>query len=625
MVVQSYLKELLHKIYHEADINWMQKHSVELTDIEYGQTFQNYEQAAQYVYALSKAQGFQTELLTFPADGKAVFLDFGTPMAWDATKGSLTILSSPIPFEDPTIADFGKMPFALVKHSVSTPEEGLCVPIVCENQVRSGISCKGALVLLESETAPRQPAISYILDQGAIGFVSDYLRGGETSSDGIQWVNAGTDIPNQWHVRAEDRDFIGYSISPRIGKQLRSAILAGPVEALAVSDGHRYEGQIHAVTALIPGKRKEELWLFGHLFEPFINDNAIAVMMTMSGVKQMQRMIEEGTLPPLEYSIRLVYAMESYGAAAVADYLGSDLNDRALGGFNIDCPPVMIEDDMFLFRTPGYAAPFFGKAILRMAARAYEDYFTEKGMEHPSIPTWKIDTGDDAILSDSTVGVPTLYMDHDYSKCPYWHNSCQPTSSLVPEKLRKAQSLFLTWLSVVATMNEENLAPYVQEAALLSQQKLRDEAFKTNAGGDPALRMRFYLEGEQRELCSFKKVADIPQIDAAATGLAIPEVQCVPFESESLTKASTMVLRRATVGFPYGLHEVPKEHRIFLPDSVIYGSMASILSAMDGKRDLGQLILGALWECGKPITDDTIKTYIEGIEYLCKWGYLTYK
>ena len=624
-MLQTYLKELLQKIYHEADIDWIQTHSAELTGIEYGQTFKNYEQAAQYVYQLAEKQGLQPELLTFPADGKAVFLDFGTPMAWDATKGSLTILKSPIPLEESVIADFEKMPFALVKHSVSTPKEGLRVPIVCESQVRNGVSCKGALVLLEFETAPRQPAISYILDQGAIGFVSDYLRGGETSPDGVQWVNAGTDIPNQWHVRAEDRDFIGYSISPRIGKQLRSAILAGPVEALAISDGHRYEGQIHAVTALIPGKRKEELWLFGHLFEPFINDNAIAVMMTMSGVKHLQRMIEEGTLPPLEYSIRLVYAMESYGAAAVADYLGGDLNNRALGGFNIDCPPVMIEDDMFLLRTPGYAAPFFGKAILRMVAKAYEDYFTEKGLEHAPISTWKIDTGDDAILSDSTVGVPTLYMDHDYSKCPYWHNSCQSVSSLVPEKLRKAQALFLTWLSVVATMNKENLAPYVQEAALLSQQKLHDEALKTDVGGDPALRMHFYLEGEQRELRSFKKVADIPEIDAAATALAIPNVPCIPFESESLTKACSMILSRTTIGFPYGLHAVPVAHRLFLPDSIIYGSMASILSAMDGKRDLGQLILGALWECGKPVNDEMIKTYIECIEYLCKWGYLTYK
>ena len=84
-----------------------------------------------------------------------------------------------------------------------------------------------------------------------------------------------------------------------------------------------------------------------------------------------------------------------------------------------------------------------------------------------------------------------------------------------------------------------------------------------------------------------------------------------------------MIPSRATIGFPYGLGKVPKEQRRILPDGVIYGPMACILSAMDGKRDLGQLILGALWECGRPITDDTVKTYVDAVEYLCKWGYLT--
>ena len=620
-MVQAYLKNLFHKIYQTVDIDCIQKHSVELTDIEYGQTFSDYKKAALYVYELAKAQGFQTELLTFPADGKTAFLDFGTPMAWDATKGSLTVIQSPVPFDEPVIADFEKMPFSLVKHSTATPEEGIRVPVVCESQVRAGQNCKGALVLLEAETAPRYAAISYVLDQGAIGFVSDYLRGAETCPDGVQWVNAGTDCPNEWHVRAEDRDFIGYSISPRTGKKLRQAILAGPVEVQAISDGHRYEGEIHAVTALIPGKRKEELWLFGHLFEPFVNDNAVAVTMTLFGVKEMQRMIEEGTLPPLEFSIRLVYAMESYGAAAVAHHFGGDLKDRAIGGFNIDCPPVLTDDDDFLFRKPGYAAPFFGKVILQMAVAAYEDYFTEKGMEYAHVAKWSVECGDDTILSDSTVGVPTLYMDHDYSKCPYWHNSWQDTSFLDREKLRKAHSLFLLWLCIVATMNSENMTPFVEAAAGLSQQKLDAEAMVAG-GGDPALRMDFFLEGERRELRSFQKVAPIPEIETAVAALRIPKVASVAFEGSWLTRAKGMIPSRATVGFPYGLSKVPREHRRTLPDGVIYGPMAGILSGMDGKRDLGQLILGALWECGKPVTEEAVKTYVEAVEYLCKWGYL---
>ena len=76
--------------------------------------------------------------------------------------------------------------------------------------------------------------------------------------DAVYWCNAGTEYGN-WHVVADDRDFISFQISPRTGFALRQACEKGSVIVHAVSDGHRYETTLPAVTALLPGQDSREV------------------------------------------------------------------------------------------------------------------------------------------------------------------------------------------------------------------------------------------------------------------------------------------------------------------------------------------------------------------------------
>ncbi len=621
----SQLKELLHKIYPTVDTDWIISHSEALTKIEQGQTFRDYEKAANYMFDLLTKEGLQPEMLTFPADGKTSYLDLCTPLAWDATNGRLTVVKSSIAFPDPVIADFEKIPASLYKHSTSTPEGGITVPVVAESHVYAGQDCRGAMVLLEAESQPCSTTIAPLLDMGAIGVISDYLPGAFDFPDAVFWVNAGTDAPCHWHVTVDDRDFIGFSITPRIGRKLRTAVYAGGVDVLVECDGHRYEGHIHAVTALIPGRSQRELWLMGHLYEPFIDDNSACAIMTLAAVLQIQKMIQDGILPPLEFSIRLVYAMESYGYAAVAHHFGGDLRSRVIGALNLDTSPMLegCTDDV-LIRQPGYASPFFGKAVFALATRTCRQYLTEQGLPYTPISKTLVNCGDDALLSDSTVGLPTIYYDREYEKNLTWHTYCQESFKLDPDKVREIEAMSVLWTSIVATMSEKTLPGFVTAAAALAQEKLLDVAGEMACSNtNPAERMRFFLEGEQNELRDFKKVADIPQIDEAAQRLFVPELPENPFESPWLNYAKGIIPTRITVGFPFDLHKLPKNKRHGLPGGGVYGAMSSILAGMDGKRDLAQLILGASWECGDPITEKSIKSYVNAVMYLADAGYLS--
>ena len=86
--------------------------------------------------------------------------------------------------------------------------------------------------------------------------------------------------------------------------------------------------------------------------------------------------------------------------------------------------------------------------------------------------------------------------------------------------------------------------------------------------------------------------------------------------------AEDQVFARAQVGFPHDLARIPKAERRPLPDGVIYGPMASLLSGMDGKKNLAQIILETEADRLVTLTDEQIKKYIDAVNYLADWGYL---
>jgi len=640
------MKTLFRKILKEIDVKWMMDNTEKLWKKELGQCFKDYHAACQFTESLLKESGLDNvEIINFPADGKTAYQDKIMPMAWDATYARLTIKKSPIPFTNPVIADFQKHPFHLIKGSTSTKAEGINVRLISENQLFNGEDGKGCLIVTNPSTSPRPEILKAVLDLGAIGLISDWIKGRYDTPDGIQWVTACTEGPH-WHIHQDDRPFIGFSVSPRVGDQLRAAVSSGEVIAHVVCDGKRYEGKLPAVTATLPGKEDKELWILSHLYEPLADDNSSGVIASIEIARTIKKLISAGELPPLRFTLRLVFAMEMYGFAAFADRMGGYLHNKVLGGINTDGMAVVKGASPTVWLSPP-GTGFFGDYLME---ELFENY---RGMSNPKICELK-DEGayfDDMFLSDSTTGIPTLWV---LGPGNLWHNSEQTMSIIDPDYFTRATAFIATWVTTLLTASKDKANGIISRAALYAKTHLHTEAghifdtlTKTNEAKiertigtqDIDDWMNWRLKREEGRLLDFKQIFPAGQIDKELDMLRQEKQRVLKELKERITDihshskvpcsadkwleyADTIISKRITIGLPYDLSLIPKEQRRPIPGNVIYGPFARILANMDGKKTLKYLLKQAEWESKTCFNSKEIKKYIHSIEYLTEFGYL---
>ena len=518
--------------------------TTELCHIEMGQTFRHYHQAIDYICALMHKEGIpNVERLNFPADGTTVYEDKRMPAAWDATIGRLTLCDN----EQTVAADYAKHPFHLVKGSCGIRQGGEWMRIITEQQFLAGEDPRNALVILETATWPRGNVLTPILDQGGRGFITDFLLAGRQKyPEALQWVNACTE-GNNWHVQCDDRNFVAFSVSLAMGDKIRKLANQGVLQAKVECDGHRYIGKLPAATALIPGKKKEEIWLLAHTFEPLLDDDSSGVI---AGIEIAKEILKAGTP---EYSLRLVFAMELYGYAA----FHANFKGKVIGAANIDSLPSG-HADICKIMLPIRSVPFHGIPILQTMLETFQDT-VKTTLEKPGC-------ADDMFLSDANTGIPTIWFLQSLDPAlvqgrKLWHSSVQTENDyLDPEVFAGYTAFIAVWFHEV-----------------------------------------LFFKGGQIEL---------------------PPLHLNPIQSPWRKYASEQVFMRVGSGFPYDEVKIPKQKRRPLPDGVLYGPFSSLLSGMDGKKDLAQIILETEADRGITMTESEIRKDINAIAYLAEWEYL---
>ena len=513
-----------------------------LAGLEYPQTSPAQEKAAEYTFRLLKEDGFcKAELLKFPADGKTVYHDKIMPLCWDISKGQLSLLSS-----EEILADYAQNSFAVVSGSTATPPEGINTKIITAAQMLAGEDPTGALIMLPSSTRPCNTVLRPILDLGAIGFVSDNLSNRYQTPDSCQWVNGCTDA-GDWHVTLEDREFIGFSVSPKIGDKIRNLAEKGICNVHVVCDAKRYPGDMHVVTGLIPGKQKKEFWIVAHLYEPLMNDDSTGVTAAI----EIAKMIRDAGQP--EYSVRVIFAHELYGFAAYAASRGEFPGENVVGGCNLDdlasCQPGTMK-----LVPAGEAVPFHGNEILKECYQSLNE--TVPGLELESVGQYY----DDLALGDSTVGIPLTWL---MGKGKFWHNSIQCSIDYIDKNIFfRTVAFAAVYISLCVNTPEETVAIIKTQPAPEKHTPLRDYA-------------------------------------------------------------ANIVFKRNTVGFPFSLAKIPHRKRPALPDGMLYGPFANVLANMDGKKDMAQIILETEGERQTELKDPQIMQYLNRLNILEKYGYLT--
>ncbi len=543
MTADNTMNRKFQDILSRIDGGELVRKTTELCRIEMGQTFRHYHQAIDRICSEMREAGIpNVEKLNFPADGTTVYEDKRMPLGWDATVGKLTLCDK----EGTVAADFQAHPFHLVKGSCAVKPEGEIMRIITEQQFLAGEDPRNALVILESPTWPRAAVLTPILDQGGRGFITDFLlHGRQEHPEALQWVNACTEGSN-WHIQCEDREFVAFSVSLTMGNKLRELAARGGLKAKVECDGRRFKGELPAATALIPGRRKEEVWLFAHTFEPLLDDDSNGVT---AGIRIAREILREGTP---EYSLRLVFTMELYGYAAFhANFTG-----KVIGAANIDSIACR-KGDMCKVMPPIRSVPFHGVAMAKNLSTSLQNEVKTLLTRPCSV--------DDMFLS-ATTNIPTVWFlktqDPDFPDAEnFWHTSLQTEEGFLDPGV---------------------FARYTALAALWFKEVL-------------------FFKGEEEPL---------------------PEPVLNPIHSPWRDYAAKQVFDRVGTGLPQDKVRIPFRKRRRLPDGVLYGPFASILSGMDGQKDLAQIILETEADREVTMTEPEIRKAVNAIGYLTGWGYL---
>ncbi len=603
------------------DEKWFLEHTLNIYRHERKQTYPGIKKAARYIYDLLVKEGFAAEYLEFPADGKTCYQDKCMAIGWDVSKMSLEILTSIPGLANPVIADYEREPLHAVKHSVATPPEGLDVNIITESQMKMGADVKGALVLLDPGTKPSCAPMRMLLDLGAIGWVSDYSENPNVNPQCLFWANGATEY-GVWHINADDREFISFQINEKDGRTLRQAASNGGVKAHIFSDAKRYESKLPAVTALLPGKDKREIWVVAHTCEPLINDDSNGVVASIGILKALRELSEKGKID-LKYSVRVVFASELYGMSAVCEHFGGDLSKRAIGAINMDgftSTKDKVVHHMFSSKEASDIPGFAGNILLDNTDANFKK-------NYPEITILKRDhgMGDDTFFGDSTIGMPTVWISH--APYGYHHNSSQD-ESIIDLSMSPANFAYSAeWIRAMASLTEEEVSEILPGAVEKANEILKAEAAREiRPGSDAKARMEFL---RNREVCKIKNLAlwgNADEINAAAEKVVLPsEIPAAP-EKTSETPwydyCENFVFSRAMRGFPHDMPEIPKERKIMGFGGMLYTKFAEVFSKMDGVKTLRTAMDEAEWDRGFILTESEIKTWLHRSIMFAEYGYL---
>ncbi len=607
------MKTLYREFRTKIDADKILKDTEELLNLELGQTFSCYHASAQKAFEILRRTGIpNAEKISFPADGRTAYQDKITPIGWEASVGRLTILKGSGIESGFVAADYQKHPFHLIKGSVSTTPGGETLRLLSHEQLLAGEDPRDALVMIPPGGGPTvSDVLSRCLDLGARGLVSDYAMNANDAPDGIQWCNAFTERAN-WHTSVDDRPFIAFSVTPATGKRLRDALANGEVKAKIESDGRRFESTVDVVTALVPGRRKEEFWILAHLYEPLANDNSSGVAAAIETARLIMR---EGTP---EYSLRLIFGLEHYGFAAYASTQGKNLSNEVIGACDYDAM-YLRKGWTILFHCAGPASPFHGNYLFKMLA---DDLKGEPGA--PEIifqNSFPCMYDDDSFLSDSTTGVPTVWPIRTGKN--FWHNSRQTIDYVQKEEFATGTAIHTAFVSAVIRP-EEHMLDRVLPSAI--EQLSGELAFAVGSAKEHLTR-RFEILLQDME--DFKRTCPTEKINPLKEALrgefeklAAALTDEVP-HSRWRDYAEQIVPVRLKTGLPYDLADIASGERIPLPGRVLYGPLAAILADMDGKRNLAQILRMVEHETRTLLSEAEVRQQIRAVLYLANFGYLS--
>lgn len=233
------------------------------------------------------------------------------PETWDAEMAELWIVK---PYKR-KIADLKEIAASLCSGSSTTDTTAELIYVGPGNRedFYEGKDVKGKIVLVNGSPGGAQ---RMAVDKfGALGVVAYASSHPEFDPDEVGWSSIRV-------VEGQKKTF-GFMVSTRVGNNLRDQLERGPkieVRAIAKSQMVPYKEQM--VEALIKGKDypDEELVFTAHLYEGFAkqgaNDDISGCVAILETARTLQKLMDDGKIPPLKRSVRFLFVPEISGTQA---------------------------------------------------------------------------------------------------------------------------------------------------------------------------------------------------------------------------------------------------------------------------------------------------------------------
>lgn len=393
----------------------------------------------------------EVEQLKLKADGVIAHGGWVFPTAWDARAARLTLADD----SNVVFADYEKVPCSLCMYCPPTPHEGVTAEVVIVDDIENAPDVYGKIIL--TGLAPDDVS-SLAKTGGAVGILSDffpYYPGVRDNRGQMKGISRWEGI----FIAPQDNttNIFGFSLSPDKADEIRELVRKDPsVRLHAFVDAGVVDGALPTISGCIPGTDPdaEEIFLYGHLYEPGANDNASGAGLLLELAFCLNEAIAAGELPHPRRTIRFAMGYECGGSAA---YLANHPERRhcmgivtdMVGSEKIDCGL------MVLRHTPVSSWSFIDSMMAAMAAACREAY-------QPDF-VWKekpFSAGSDNIISDPSRGMPTVGL----IICPtISYHSSMDTPDRMEEKVMHRNTALAGALAILgATMSEADL-PYIRE------------------------------------------------------------------------------------------------------------------------------------------------------------------
>jgi len=474
-------------------------------------TFSSFHQSARYTADRLRAAGLSSvEILEAPADGRTIFGDWMMPLAWDVDQATFDVIAQDGSAE--RLADRAEIPACLAMWSAPTPPEGVEAELTwienpADRKSWTQETIRGKIVFT---SAHPHSVKRLLLEQGAVGILSDYQPPEADLPDAVAWVNAWSDDPGGW--AQTNRDALGWSfqISPRRGAKLRGRLQTEEhLRGRALVRSSLQPGTLLTPTAVIPGSGREEILLLGHQFEQGAVDNASGCAVMLEVARSLQSLISEGKLPPPQRSIRFLFVSECYTTLFWVEH--ARRARRTVAGLCLDAAcgiPDLALRPLEICVNPHSQASYVDALLLAVARETMATAPPYAWGERP------FTMGTDNLIVDNTIGIP----------CPWiggssrtWHTSADTLDALDSGCQELVARISAAYAYLIASADEgraldfAHLAAARGKAALAAAGILELDRLHHNDLDDSLLQLSYLAERHAEAIGAALKLLPAPQ------------------------------------------------------------------------------------------------------------------